>query len=408
MHVQRSSCTRPVLRGTLAALALALGATAAPAQDGFVPNETVVSTRLDLFDFEFNQKRAKITWIDFKGNLWLANVDRRTGAFKPADGRGTLIDNDALTSVDLQTVGNGPEWVLGRGADRIAYTKFLPGLPRTLDNARVAVAEQLSGGSWQVRLLSDDPRNRPYTSTDQDDPSPRVSYIDERGKAYWRDVAQGSVETPLTDMAASRALAVRFAQGARAAIYPSNIQGTLQVVRNWLDTGVTEQLTYDTGLQMSSSPFVWKAPEFGNDDVLMVGADGSREVRIYRQVDKSRPEWTVIRSIRAPIEGTKLISGEPFVFGGKSYVFMSGVKPGDDFASVVYLANIDEAQPMFRQITPDTPVRSRADPEVFITEAGPQIYYYRADRRAVPPCPCMDGVFRADTGLRAAGGSAAR
>jgi hypothetical protein len=365
----------------------------------FVKNETQVTANIDLFDLEFNQKRGKITWVDARGRLWVAGVDRTTGLFKPANGQGVLVDPDALTSKDLQIVGNGPEWLLSAGPDRIVYTKFLAGRVHKLENARIAMAEQdPSTGKWSVRNLSDLPRYRPYASADPDDPSPRISYVDPSGNAYWRDVDNPASEAIVPWMEASRVLALRFAEGERAAVMIANFNGVAQVARYWLDTQKLEQLTFGPAQEKTSSPFIWKAPELGGDDVLLVTANGATEVRIYRQLDKSKPEWSVIHQVQAPVAGTKLSSAEPFVFDGKSYVFMSGVVPPNGFPSAIFLSNIDPLQPWIRQLTPDSPARTRADPEVFVTSTGPYIYFYRADRTTTPPL--YEGIYRTDTGLR--------
>jgi hypothetical protein len=201
-------------------------------------------------------------------------------------------------------------------------------------------------------------------------------------------------------MEAPRVLALRFSSGERAVVIVTDINGRKQIARWWHDEQRLEQLTFDGDHETTSSPFVWKAPEYADDDVLVVTADSAREVRIYRRLDKSRPEWTIVHRVRAPVPDTKLSSAEPFVFGGKSYIFMSGVVPPYSFASTIFLANIDAAAPLFRQLTPDAPVRTRTDPEVFITATGPYVYYYRADRTDVAPCPCYEGIWRTDTGLR--------
>jgi hypothetical protein len=397
----QSGLERCMLAALYAAL-LCLTPVLAPAQGSFTPNESQVTPRVDLFDPEYNQKRAKIAWVDASGNLWVAAVDRSTGLFKPSNGKGVLVDPDALTSADLKLIGNGPEWLLSAGADRLVYTKFLPGLPHRLENARLAMAEQnRTTGQWSVRFLSDLPRYRPYTSADPNDPAPRISYLDPDGNPYWREVDNPATETIVPWMSAPRALAMRFVSGERASVFVSDINGASQVVRYWLDTQRLEQLTFDGGQETTSSPFIWKAPELGDDEVLVVTANRATEVRIYRQLDKSRPEWTVIHSARAPVPGTKLSSAEPFVFNGKSYVFMSGVVPPNDFASTIFLSGIDAANPMFRQLTPDMPLRTRTDPEVFATTTGPYIYFYRADRSSTAPCPCYEGIYRTDTGLRA-------
>lgn len=378
-------------------LALCMG----PAQAAAVaPNESLVSPQTDIFDPEFSQERAQITWVDSRGRLWVAAVDRETGLFKPTSGRGVLVDPDALTSTDLVMIGNGPEWLPASGPDRIVYTKFQRGQPHTEENARLAMAERDASGNWRVNLLGRQTRLRPYTSTDIGDPAPRISYIDTEGNAYWREVDKASTETLVPRMEAPRALAMRFVEGQRATVFVAKIGGLSQVVRYWLDSGWVEQLSFDGDHEVTSSPFMWRAPEFDNDYVFAVTALQATELRIYRQLDKANPAWTVVyRASASP--GTRLSSVEPFKFDGKSYVFMSGVVPPNDFASAIFLSNIDAAQPMFRQLTPDLPLRTRADPEVFITNTGPYIYYYRADRRDEPPCPCNEGMYRSDTGLRA-------
>ena len=388
-------------RALAALLLLAVASASAPsiAQQA---NESQVTTRIDLFDPEYNQKRAKIAWVDARGNLWVAAVDRKTGLFKPANGKGTLVDADALTSNDLKIVGNGPEWLPSSGPDRLVYTKFLPGRPHTYENARIAMAEQdPTTGKWTHRFLTDKPTYRAYASDDADDPAPRVTYVDPDGNPYWREVGNAATEAVVPGMEAPRVLALRFSSGERAVVMVTEIDGRKQIARWWHDEQRLEQLTFDGDHETTSSPFIWKAPEFGGDDVLVVTADNAREVRIYRRVDASRPEWTIQLRVRAPIVGTKLSSAEPFVFDGASYIFMSGVVPPNDFASAIFLANIDPAAPFLRQLTPDSPVRTRTDPEVFITTTGPFIYYYRADRSDTAPCPCYEGIWRTDTGLRA-------
>jgi len=386
---------------TLSAAALLAAASVQAGQAVFAENESLVSSRPDIFDPEYNQKRAKITWVDAIGRLWVANVDRTTGLFKPANGMGVMVDPEALTASEQMMVGNGPEWLTGPGPDRIVYTKFVPGLPRVRENARLAVAEQGVNGTWTHRLLSELPRLRPYTNVDAGEPVGLVSYVDPDGNQYWRDIAIPESEAIVPAMPPSRTLPMRFVSGQRATIFVAPVNGDSQVVRYWLDTGVVEQLTFDGG-HGKTTPFMWRAPEFGNDFVFMIMANDASEFRIYRQLDKSQPAWTVVFSAAAPA-GTRLISPEPFVFGGKSYVFMSAMLLPDLATSSIYVANIDASQPIFRKLTPDTPARKRSDPEVFLASSGEAyIYYARVDTNPVAPCPCYEGIFRSNTGLPAA------
>jgi hypothetical protein len=170
------------------------------------------------------------------GRLWVANVDRTTGLFKPSSGMGVLIDADALTASDQLMVGNGPEWLLGAGADRIVY-KFVPGLPHDRENARLAIAEQDQSGAWTHRFLDDRPRLRPYASADPRDAAPRISYVDPAGNAYWREVDNPASESLVAVMPTSRVLPMRFVADARATVFVATVDGDEQVVRYWLEHG---------------------------------------------------------------------------------------------------------------------------------------------------------------------------
>jgi hypothetical protein len=143
---------------------------------------------------------------------------------------------------------------------------------------------------------------------------------------------------------------------------------------------------------------MWQAPEFGNDYVFISSYNNSGEVRVFRQLDKTSAQWSQINTIAAP-PGTKVISVEPFIYNGNSYLFMSGVVAPDTFASTLFLSSIDPARPLGRQLTPDTPLRTRTDPEVFITSSGAYIYFNRINDSKLPPCPCPEGIYRTDTGL---------
>lgn len=76
---------------------------------------------------------------------------------------------------------------------------------------------------------------------------------------------------------------------------------------------------------------------------------------------------------------------------------------GTDYATEVWLAAIDPANPLLRLITPDAPYRVRNDPEIFVTSNGPRIYYNRYDPSLDPDHPlctdCSEGVYFADPGI---------
>jgi hypothetical protein len=311
-----------------------------------------------------------------------------------------------MTTADLKVVGNGPEWVSTAYTDQIVYTKFLAGQPHTMQNARLALAQQVSVGTWSYRFLAANlRRNAPYGSKDSGDTAPRISYVDPQGNHYWRNLFDGSSESLVPWYPASFR-SMHFVNGARAAVFVAPVDGVSQVFRYWLDTKVLEQVTFDDGdKDIHSVPWMWQAPEFNNEFVLSTLVNDV-ELRIYRQPDSPSGvpgPWSMIYSATAP-QGGLLNSPEPFTYNGKSYVFMAATIPPKNYPEAIFLSNIDAVQPMFRQLTVDTPQRMRNDPEVFITDSGPYIYYNRFDPAVDPSGPpncaaCSEGVYRTYTGL---------
>lgn len=400
MH--ESATVRALLRPALAlgmALAAGLAAPAARAQ----ANESVVVERPELIDPEISQPRAMITWVDKAGGLWLAGIDRDTGMLVPKGGKGVLLDADAMKTSDFDIVSNGPEWVSTQAGDQVVYTKFLAGKPHQLRNARLAWAWQSASGAWSNGYIdAKRPRNTPYASHDAQDPLPRISYVDAAGNHYWRNLFDPSSETRITAYPPSLYFSLRFVDGARAATFAAPVDGVSQVFLYWLDQDRAEQITFDDGQKdLHSRPWIWQAPEFGGAYVLATVVDDT-ELRLYVLPPGGSPgAWTVTGSIRTP-EGGVINSPEPFVHNGKSYVLFTASKPPATYPSTIFLAGIDEAAPTPLQLTPDVPLRIRTDPEVFVANDGPYIYYNRAvivgdgDQYCLP---CNEGLYRTYTGL---------
>lgn len=390
--------------GILSVLLLALPASSPAAPPRPPTSESRVSRQPDLIDAEYSQSRAMITWCDNTGNLWTAGVDRDTGLFVPSNGKGVLVDPDAMRTGDLMLVGNGPEWISTAGGDQIVYTKYVPGGPHILRNARLALAQQAPDGGWSHDLLSPlRPRDAPYASHNADDPAPAISYVDPYDNHYWRNLDDASSEMPVPQYPASPR-SLRFVEGARAAVFTAPVDGISQIFLYWLDSQSTEQLTFDDGQKdLHSVPWAWRAPEFGGDLVVSTVVDDT-ELRMYRQPggqgdDPGDDGWTLVDSMRTP-QGGVMNSPEPFVHNGESYVFFSVGIPPDTDPTAVFLANIDASQPVLVQLTPNLPRRIRRDPEVFVANDGPYIYYNRLTIDGNPFCmPCNEGVYRTYTGL---------
>lgn len=388
----------------LAVTGVALAGIAGATNAKFVKNESVVTAQWDLIDAEYSQSRSQIVWSDSVGNLWVAGVDPVSGLFVPANGKGTLVDTNASTTADLQTIGNGPEWLSTSKGDQIVYTRFAVGASHATGNARLGLAETTDGLSWTARFIAADlKRNAPYASKDKKDKHPRISYVDPKGNHYWREVYDGTTETLVTAYPTSfRSL--RFVQGQRAVVFVAPVDGVKQVHRQWLDTGVVEQLTFDSGNKdLHSVPWMWPAPEFNDDYVLLTLVD-DKELRIYRQTDPSTAAWEVIYSAVTPKSAT-LNSPEPFTYKSKSYVFFAAATKNSNYPTSIWLSNIKASDPLLRQLTDDSLLRMRSDPEVFITNDGVYLYFNRFDpakssQGQGPNCDaCSEGVYRTFTGL---------
>ncbi|HSV60344.1 MAG TPA: hypothetical protein VLJ19_15725, partial [Variovorax sp.] len=369
-----------------------------------VQNESLVSSQPDIIDLEFSQDRAQFLWVDAVGRVWIGNIDRNTGLFSPANGKGTLVSADGMSIAKTMVIPtNGAEWVSTATGEAVVFSTFLPGAAKTKDNARIALATETGPGQWQTTVLSPEAtRYAPYASHDSGDALPRLSYVDGAGTHYWRNLFDAGSEA-LVPQANPTQRSVRFVQGARAMIYAAPVNGVQQVLHYNLDTQQLEQLTFDEGdKDIRTVPWMWQAPEFGGEYLFFTVVNYS-ELRVYRKLlapGAQQPAWTVIYTAKFPNRLT-VMSPEPFTYQGKSYIYLVTSKAPDTYASVVWLSNIDADNAFVRKLTPDSPVRQRSDPEVFFTQQGPYLYFNRADQSVLPAK--QEGVYRTFTGLPAPG-----
>lgn len=377
---------------------------AAPAAAQFEPNESRVSGNPGLIDFEFSQTRARVAWTDPQGNLWLARVNRATGAFEPTSGKGVLIATGAVAKSNMFK-WNGPEWLTMASGDQLMYSYYLPNQPHDAVHTRMALAVQNRDGEWVSKLLSPElPRMSHVASMDKGDQNPHIRYLDPSLNHYWRDVLEPTSETMLTFLPPSNR-AWRFVSGARALTFTAPVNGVSQVFSYQLGPGVIKQMTFDDGDKDTDRtvPWMWQAPEFGGDYVLSTVVNGT-ELRIYRKlpVAPGVTQWLPIYRASVPA-GRVIGSPEWFVYNGKSYLSLAVFIVPNEFPSEVWVSNIEAADPIMRRVTDTTLFRVRNDPEVFITDNGPFIYYNRYDPGINPEHPlcneCSEGVYRADTGL---------
>jgi len=414
-------CRRP--GAAIGAVALLWGL-ATPVLAQWQPNETLASPQTDLIDPEFSQSRGMFVWNDCCGKLWIGKIDRSTGRFDPPDGKFMLVDPDSMTYQDAKKTKNGPEWVFTSIGDVIVYTRYSG--YHTDGNSRIGYAYPKQGAStcnyisadgyWCATDLGPDvPRKAPYGSHTPGDPAPRIADVDNREVHYWRELWNPASERMIPDFPASNypvrqtECSVLGVPGVRSVVYPLDVGGYQQAFMRDFDSGAVTQLTFDVGQKYEV--WMWCAPEFGNELLFFTLVD-QVELRVYRKLPvgpQGAMQWTPILSHFAP-PGGQIFSPEPFVYAGKSYIFMSQKVEPNLFRSQIWIANIDAAAPMFKLITPLKPLVTRTDPEVFITDNGPYIYYNVLENATRPngqpktcrdPVTCSLGVWFSDPGLKA-------
>lgn len=388
----------------LTALAALLAASVLPAtaQD-FVPKETRATGNIRLLDPEFNQAKGLLTWVDMiDGSIWIGGFNKTTGALEPADGRLKLVEKSAYPYGGLGFSLNGPEWVLGGATDRIVYTRQIAGLEPTPENAELGAAfQRASDGKWVTRTVAPGfHRSAPFGSEIEGDPRPRISYNDELGNHYWRELDDASTEELLPGLAPGLLPAVRHVRGSgeRGMAYPALVAGVPQVHHYDVDTKVFTQITDEPGIKEQA--WMWRAPDFGDDLVMLTTIDKTT-LGLYQRVTQGDGtlRWTRVRTLAAP-EGGRIFSTEPFVYGGKSYTLLQ-VFVGD-YPQAIWLFDFDETAPIQRRLTPRLPDRARADPEIVFTANGPIVYFSRFNQTkgAYWLCvPCAEGLYRANTGI---------
>jgi len=367
--------------------------------------EIQVSTH-EIPDPEYDQDSAQFTFSDKAGNLWIGNIDPTSGAFLPPDGHGILVDTNVAYVTDF---GNGPEWIQTAQGLQIIYTKYLAGQPQTSRNAGIGRAN-ITNGVWSGNFLSAaGQRHSPIASLDKNHPNPRINYQGVTGKTfYWRGLDAPATEelVPNSDKSGG---ARRWVEGRNAIIFTADSadsQGviTAQVFLYNADSKILEQLTFDATSKLGA--FMWRAPEYNNEYVFFTTVDRDK-LQVYRHIDANGDgilEWTAINTIATPVSLPNIWSPEPFVYKGRSFIFMqlSSSRYANDMGVPTQLAltGIDAANPNFRMLTNDSSIRRvRMDPEIFITAQGPYIYYNRYVPSTATTRPRPEGIWRVDTVL---------
>ena len=357
----------------------------------------------------FGEGNNRFAFIDKDGNVWLARISVDTGNFWPTDGKGKLVDTNAITA---GTIGNGPEWMALSQASAVVYDRFLEGKPHTYQNGCVGFAHASADRSWIGGCMPDTKGyTLPIGTGIVGDQYPMVSYQNFSRtvtNVYWRLMQDGAEVHEALSGSDQTGVTRRWVAGTHKLLLtapaPPDATGTVyrQVFLYSTDDETLEQLTFEP--TNKTSAFMWQAPEYDNRYVFFVRV-GVTEVDVYRYLPNSggSPSWQVINRIYSDPAFPYFYSAEPFVYKGKSWVFfsVSAEQQGHNISgtSQIAMSGIDPNESTFRVLTSDVPdARARRDPEYYITANGPYLYYNRYIVLS-PGVAQPEGVFRIDTGL---------
>jgi len=339
--------------------------------DNFVPDDVLISNPNEDFpDPEFDPKWNLLTWADFDGTVWVADVDPVTGDITPNNGKGSCVPSDCSFVFQRETI-NGPEWSYERGEPYILLTG------QFFDKPRLWVARRDTAQNWVPEPLNHSVgRFNPNGASPSNQDEGRVIYGQRDQDAIaWRIGDTASTETALLGV---KGAGGRSIEGKRSWMYGDLVDGIRQIFEVDIDTGQSRQITF--GNREKTTWHAWWSPEY--DAPLIVTRLDTDQLAIYREINGV---WRSSYRFRSPSPNFRFFSSpEGFSWNGKSYVAFvaaralinnAAVPAAPEGPSQIWIAGVDPAAPFFRKISKSGTLANRSDPEVFTTENGPVVFY---------------------------------
>lgn len=334
--------------------------------DVWVVDDVAVSAPgASMPDPEFDTVHHRVVWQSIDGDeLWVADVDPVSGAFLPADGRGTLVDTNVAP---IGLARNGPEWVQTAAGAHVLY-----GVDRG-HGPEVMLAEH-DGVAWQSSSLA--PGMGAFGSLQPHDPSPRVYFVE-----------PGPPEVTLTRVLGGVSADIRYPHPLRWGRWiegtghllavARDAHGIQQVVDVDPQTGSIDWRTSDDSNKRSV--FGWFDPERGAEAYFTTRGPSGTEIAMSIDVHLSDGAggWVLHDVIRSTAAYPFIISPEPFVVDGRSYIsFLASRQPEnrDNARAEVWVVDIDPSTRWARRVSlPSTaPIK---DPEPAVFDDTAFIYY---------------------------------
>ncbi|MCB9680731.1 MAG: hypothetical protein H6733_04595 [Alphaproteobacteria bacterium] len=326
-----------------------------------------------LPDPEFDEVHQRIVWHSMSGHeMWVAGIDPHTGVFVPRDGKGDLIDVDVSP---IAAGKNGPEWALSDKGAQVDYIVDDGGewvLWHAWETSPHHWAKEQMPGARSVGTT-------PYGTMVDGDPRPFVSF-NRNGRedpiSGWREILDGGTYEVLPDWLGT--IDARPVSGMRllTGSAPHGPAGWRQIWLYDLDSKAVDFITDDPAHKFDG--FVWRAPEFGGRRVVAAARgleeDAYTEIAVYLETDDG---WELVHEIPMPFGYPYVVSPEPFVYAGHSYVSYlasTGGRNFDNGEASVWIASIDPDVGIVRRVSGGD-VGVRKDPESYTGGDRPWVYY---------------------------------
>lgn len=357
--------------GALLGALLAVG----PARAEFLVDDVEVCPRsAGVLDLEFDPTARRMAFVDLAQRLRVVDLGADGLSLSPGC-RGRVVDTGAVSAMPGVPLRNGPEWGLSQRGVELFYTKIgaagVPSLARAWPEGRRWRTEALAQGEQRGLALA---------SVDVLDPQPRLLYAGMHPAGFplilWRESTDPASEAffPASGNPETGG-APRWIPGQRAlTAVRMDRAGVRQALRYELDAGAFESLTDGPGDK--DEVWMWPAPEFGGESVFITVTDGCC-LDVHRRIDGT---WQRIHRIEASAfsRWPRIFSPEPFVHQGRSYVAMQLSRSKLDISDI-WIAAIDPAAPLLRQVSDPATSKVRGEPEWLALPSGVFVYYSTFD-----------------------------
>ncbi len=334
----------------------------------FVVKDTIISDPLSsLPDPEIDWLGNNFCWAGPEG-IWIGRIDKATGNFIPANGKGVLVD--ATPSYrGMQLVANGPEWAMSKNGSVCIYPDSA-----TQRNIRIGTAKY-NGSAWVASPL-------PFSDG-------RIPFFGSYDSAYQKDgitcasydtITMSGTGMRLRNSSDTMEITPNSMQGGRW------INGRYAISLSQENTSPNEIGFFDvttkayTRIAVFSNPidqaWVVPMPEMNNRYAAwcIEKKTDRDEIAVFMNFGN---QWRKVDSIRIPTNRKEIFSPEPFWWNGRTYIFLVARPRAGQPASLydqVWIVGLANDARLFREISSPVPMR-RTDPEVFYTTTEPVIYY---------------------------------